>query len=161
MALPPLATVTELADWVGETISGDDKRAAAVVNAASTLVRAYTGRNWLDPSDSSRIDPNVPDAVPTVALAVAARAWVRGGDIESTTETAGPYSETRRYVGDGSSLYLTKTDKLMLAEYRAAGTHGGISTLSTTRGEDERTEFYPVDGSAYPFPLYASDEGLL
>lgn len=160
MALPPLAAVSDLADWVGETITDDDKRAAAVVNAASALVRAYTGQDWLSPTDSSQLG-EVPDAVHTVTLSVAGRAWTRGGDIESTSETAGPFSETKRYVGDGSSLYLTKTDKLMLNEHRAVGRHGGIGTLSTTRGEDERTEFYPVEGSAYPFPLYASDEGLL
>lgn len=156
MALPPLATVTDLAGWVGDTIADADARALAVLRAASALVRAYTGQDWLDATDPTVADP--PDAVHVVTLAVAGRAWQRPGDVESTTETAGPFGETRRYVGDGGSLYLTKTDKLMLAPHRTRTT--GVSVLSTTRGEEPHAAWYPVEGTTMPFPLYAADESL-
>ncbi len=156
MALPPLVAVTELANWLGETIATTDARAAAVVNAASSLVRAYTAQDWLDETDPTRLGV-VPDAVHDVTLAVAGRAWQRSGDVESTSETAGPFGETKRYVGDGGALYLTKTDKLMLNAHRAS-TAGGIGVLSTTRAESSDTVYYPVAGAEYPFPLYASGD---
>lgn len=159
MALPPLASVPELAAWVGETIAPDDGRAVAVVNAASSLVRAYTGQDWLDTTDPSKLGA-VPDAVHDVTLAVAGRAWQRPGDVESTSETAGPFGETKRYVGDGGSLYLTKTDKLMLRAH-VASVHAGIGVISTTRAEGDETVWYPVEGTAYPYPLYASGDELL
>lgn len=160
MALPSLASVSDLADWLGETIAEGDKRAAAVLQAASTLVRAYTGKDWLSSTDSSQLVDPIPDAVHTVTLAVAGRAWLRPGDFESTTETAGPFGETKRYVGDGSSLYLTKTEKLML-RVDSVTTTRGIGVLSTTRGEDIQTVYVPVEGTETPFPMYASDDPSL
>lgn len=155
MALPPLVTVDDLSDWLGETIPADDARAGAVLSAASALVRAYTEQEWLSATDPTTVD--VPDAVHAVTLAVAGRAWRRSGDVENTTETAGPFSYTQRFGGDGGGLYLTKTEKMMLRAHRVS--QSSISVLSTTRGEtDIDTVYVPAVGTDSVFPWLTTDD---
>src|SRR5262245_5004076 len=103
--LPPLASVEDLAAWLGLEIAVDDPRAAEVLNAASTLVRSYTEDDWTEPdSDPVELVDDLPDSVHTVTVQVAARAWQRPGDVESATQTAGPFGQTSRYFGDGGGL---------------------------------------------------------
>lgn len=155
--LPPLATVPELATWLGITLDNDDPRAMAVLDAASTLVRAYTENDWLVDNEAQVYGPNDVDApaeVHTVTLSVAGRAWQRPDDVESSTEAAGPYSYTRRYTGETGALYLTSTEKMMLARHRKSV--AGLAVLSTTRGDEyDLTGWVPVEGAEYPFPWYA------
>ena len=157
MAQPPLANATDLADWLGETIAEGDSRAAAVLSAASALVREYTMQSWLDATDSSKLG-DVPDAVHAVTLAVAGRAWRRAGDVDTSTEQAGPFAYTQRFGGDGGGLYLTATDKLMLRAHRVSQPYG-VGVLSTTRGEDgDSTIYVPVSESDAVFPWYDAND---
>lgn len=155
MALPPLASVSDLADWLDETIADDDKRAAAVLSAASSLVRAYTEADFIDADGEA----DVPDAVQTVTVTVAGRAWKRApDDVKNRYEQAGPWQQSFTYGGDGGGLYLTKTDKLLLRAYRG-GVQSGIGVISTTRADRyDGTVYVPVEGTTAQFPWYdASD----
>lgn len=160
MALPPLASVPDLAAWLGETIAPDDARAAAVLSAASTLVRAYTGQDWID-ADTGELVADVPDAVHAVTLAVAGRAWRRSADdVKNQYEQTGPWQRSFSYGGDGGGLYLTATDKLMLRAYREQ--QQSIGVLSTTRGDGYlHTVYVPVEGTDSVFPWYDADDPAL
>src|SRR5690606_467409 len=48
MALPPLATLEELADEVDDDAVLTSRRAPRLLARASALVRAYTGQTWVD-----------------------------------------------------------------------------------------------------------------
>lgn len=113
MALPPLVAVADLAAWVGEDfIDDDDPRAAAVVAAASALVRAETGRTWVDDLDALT---DVPDEVKTVTTQVAARVWRNpAGFVQDTT---GPFTVRYPEIA-GQGLYLTDTERSILSRYR-------------------------------------------
>src|SRR5699024_3730364 len=74
-AQTPLATVSDLADWLGEPISEavDVKRAESVLRGASVLVRTFTDKTWL--TDAGFVDPDLPEAVSAVTIQVAARGY--------------------------------------------------------------------------------------
>lgn len=130
MALPPLATVVNLSDWIGEPIveEEDVKRAGAVLRAASTLVRAFTGARW---ADESGMLGDVPDGVNDVVLAVAGRGYTNpeGWSGERQDDWGG----SGRKVEE-AGLYLTASERLVLDQHRPAKV-SGIGFLATTRVE--------------------------
>lgn len=155
MALPPLAEVSDLAAWIGVTLDDADPRAGAVLSAASTLVRSYCGQTFVD--ESGQLVLPVPDAVELVTVQVAARCFqgpTNGANYSQ--EQTGPFLHSQRFAGDGGGLYLTKADKLMLADHRAAGEVSGLAVLPTTRGEVRADQFLPVEGSE-PMPFLPAD----
>lgn len=151
MAAPAtLAGVDELADWIGEPIpenSTESKRALLCLRIASALVRAESGRTWVG-SDGLLID-DVPEDAVMVTLYCAGRvfdnreAQIRGGIDDSDGG----------WKVDESGAYLTASEKRMLSTF-ARSAHGGIGTISTTRGEPAcATGMVPAEGGP-PFPWY-------
>jgi hypothetical protein len=126
----PLATVGELADWIGEPLTKpqDQARAALCLRAASAAVRAYTRRNWLDEQTGELAV--IPDAVAMVTMAAASRTYLNP---EAETTTRLDDAQQSRLVGE-AGVYLTASEKQTLEQYKQSRRFGGISTISTTRG---------------------------
>lgn len=158
MALPSLATVSDLAAWVGRDIPESDPRAGAVLSHASTRVRTFARQTWTDDADALT---DVPDIVRDVTVRVAARAWRNPEDLDSVTLDDG----TKRW-GSVRGLVLTDEDREDLREYLPGnGTAlSGFGVIATNRGE-------PVNGTLYvptapepsgePFPWYDADDPLV
>lgn len=151
MALPPLASVADLANLLHTplTAPADDARAASLLVASSSLVRAESGSPWVDSNGDLVWDETtdsrlllVQEVLTSVALAAAARAWNNPDGGTSRTETLGPYTETVRYSEDAAGVYLTDDEQRAIARavaaYRGSGSPG-LWTLATTR-EDVETD---------------------
>lgn len=141
MANLPFATVRDLADWVGQDITADDRRAQALLIAASVRVRTYVGSTttdkWDDTGDPSAPPVPIPDVVTSVTVQVAARVWINPQGL--TTEANDDY--TRRWSDEAKGgIYLTKEEQADLNDVKPSG-RGGLSTISTTRGEDELDQY--------------------
>lgn len=155
MALPPLAQVSDLAAWVGQTIESADPRAGAVLSAASALVRGYTKKTWVDENGELA---GVPEDASAVVVQVAARAWLNPNP-NLKNWNKGPFAEG--YFDAASlGLYLSAADKDALADYRETGASTGLGTIGITRGDvGYDTAYVPTAPapSGYPFPWYAAD----
>ena len=152
MASLPFATIDALAAWVGQTITPDDSRAAAVLSAASVLVRSEIGRD----SDGAYVSEGwatVPEDVAQVVVQVAARVWFNPQGLVS--DAIDDYS--RRWDGVGESgVYLTRGERDILSAYRSSAPKG-LWTLGTTRGDDYADQYLDVtnasDGSVQSEPM--------
>lgn len=130
-ALPPLATVDNLADWIGEAIeadSADAKRAEGVLRMASTLVRNETGRKWL--TETGTVVSDLPDDVNLVVCQSAARAYLNPEHLEQR-RIDDAYGAMRVQE---AGVYLTPSERSLLQQF-AGDPFGGIGTISTTRGD--------------------------
>lgn len=145
MAVLPYASVADLAAWVGQDIDAGDKRARALLVAASIRVRTYVGVSvadkWDDYGEPAPVDPvPIPDVVTSVVVQVAARPWINPQGL--TTEANDDY--TRRFGDDAKGgIYLTTDEQSDLNDVKPTG-RGGLSTISTTRGEDELDQYLPT-----------------
>ena len=146
-----LASVSELADWLGESIeatSPEGKRAALCLRAASALVRKESGRTWL--TDAGELVDPLPEDVRMVTLYCAARVFDN-----RTAQTRGgvdDYSESWKV--DEAGAYLTASEKRMLAPFRGASM-GGLGIVSTTRRETPVFNgWVPTDTPGVYFPWY-------
>lgn len=76
MALPPLADFAEFEAWYPTSI-GNRARAEAILVAASTLIRARTGRVWVDADGEveADIDEVQRETARSVCLAVTSRVY--------------------------------------------------------------------------------------
>lgn len=128
MALPPLATVDELAVWLGVDITNED-RAEAILVAASTLIRTHTGRIWVDADGDPEADadPVKLDAVNTVCLSVAGRVYTNPDGTKQ--ESIDGYSNT---VADWAAFGLSLTDD---EKAMVGGSSVGIPGLGSIRVE--------------------------
>lgn len=150
MAEQTLATVAELADWIGEPIvddSAEAKRAELCLRAASALVRSESGRTWLD--DAGLLG-DVPDNVRMVTLYCASRVFDnREGQNRWNVDDAGG-----GWKVEEAGAYLTASEKEMLSGY-AQRRHRGLGTVSTTRGDlaGPVTGWVPTQDGP-PFPWY-------
>lgn len=128
MALPPLASVTNLSDWIGEPIAEEEdrKRAEGVLRLASALVRAFVGTRWY--TDTGDLT-DVPEGVADVTLAVAARGYTNPEGW--TGERQDDWGGSGRKVEE-AGLYLTASEKVILDEHRPAKV-SGLGVVATTR----------------------------
>jgi len=144
VAPAPLASVTDLAEYLGESFaetSAEGKRAAWALRMASALVRAEVGVTWLEPDGS--LSPSVPEDAVLVTLAAAGRAFVNPKGLEQASEGIDDYNFREQYAEVG--VYLTATERSLLG--RLAETYaGGIGTVTVERG-DLNPEFCWDDGS--------------
>lgn len=125
MTLPALAGLTELRNRLGVDID-DPIQALALLDYASSLVRAYTRRSFVD--DDGNLD--APDGPRQVTVEAVARAVTNPAGV--TQDTAGPF--TVSYGSDAAQrVYLTRADKAILGPVG----RGGLQVLSTTRGHIE------------------------
>jgi hypothetical protein len=147
MALPPLISTDDLGTWMGVVVADED-RAEAIISAASTLVRTYAGRMWVDAAGEPEEDLTETqlDAVYTVVKLVAERVWNNPRGI--TQESTGPFSRSvAAWAAHG--MVLTADEKAMLG-----GTgQDGIPGLSSIR------VVAPVMATATRhFPFWDDDE---
>lgn len=146
-----LATVEELADWLGEAIIADSveaKRAAMCLRAASALVRKESGRTWLA-EDGGLVNP-LPEDVKMVTLYCASRVF----DNRNAQTRGGVDDYTEGWKVDESGAYLTASERRMLAPFRQAAA-GGLGTVSTTRREAPVTSgWVPTPTPDVFFPWY-------
>lgn len=132
MALPAFATVEDLSGWIGESItdSNDILRAQGVLRLASSLVRRETHKTWMA-DDGSTLVAQIPEELQLVTCAVAARGYTNP---EAATGDAIDDAQITGRVVDEAGLYLTDSEKRVLATY-SASSNRGLSTVTTTRGE--------------------------
>jgi hypothetical protein len=122
MVLPSLASVDDLKAWQGSPV--DLVRASAVLAAASTLIRAHTGRVWVDADGPEDVSETAAAVVRTVCVMVADRVY-RNPEM-ATQQTSGPFSMS---VSEWASrgLVLTPDERALLAT--AAGRVPGLSSV--------------------------------
>ena len=147
----PLASVEELADWLGESIPVDsieDKRAAMCLRAASALVRKESGRTWLA-EDGTLVNP-LPEDVKMVTLYCASRVF----DNRNAQTRGGVDDYSEGWKVDEAGAYLTASERRMLAPFQTSG-FGGLGVVSTTRVEPRTTSgWVPTDTPDVFFPWY-------
>ena len=145
-ALPPLAKVEQLADWIGEPIpedSLDGKRAAAVLRLTSSLVRAYTERTW--------DEGLVPDGVQDVVLQASGRVFTNPEGWGN--ERLDDWGAGQRPIEEWG-VYLTASEKSILDQHRKRKV-SGIGAISTYRNPrpDPLAGFVPTpDGPPIHWP---------
>ena len=139
-----LADTSALETWLGVSFSGSEEtRAAAVLDAVSSLVRSEAGRTWEGET--------VPDDIATVVVQVAARVFNNPDGYTSERIDDYSYQVAANQVG----LYLTPGEARIVGRYRAQPR--GLWSLATTRDDSAAdTAYVPVIGGP-PFPWYASD----
>lgn len=133
--LTPFAKVEDLADWLGETIeesSADYKRAKGALRMASALVRTETGKDWTN--GQGGIEESIPEALELVTLQSAARGFMNPRGQTSDNESIDDYITGGRFLVEESGIYLTSSERSMLAPL-SGRRFGGIGTVSRTRGE--------------------------
>lgn len=133
MALPSIASTTDLAEWLGLEFaaeSADEGRAETVLAHASAAVRVEARRQWVD--EEGALD-GVPEGIPELVVQIAARMWANPTGAEQ--QTTGPFA--RRNLAN--TLTDAEKDAVHAAVRADEGTTstGGLWTLSTTRGELE------------------------
>lgn len=113
--MDPLATLDDLESFLGADL--DHQRGAVVLELASSRVRTAAAQTWATPE-------SVPATARVVTLQLAARLYANPtGDTQVVT---GPFSVSR-------TVGLTSDELIGLAALRPTG---GLSTLTTTRGDD-------------------------
>lgn len=146
-----LATVTELADWIGEAIeveSVEGRRAAMCLRAASALVRKESGRTWL--TDAGVLEDPIPDDVKMVTVYCASRIYDNRN--AQTRAAVDDYQEGWRV--DEAGAYLTASERRQLAPFRTSAI-GGLGVVATTRTPTPGyTGFVPTDTPNVEFPWY-------
>lgn len=155
MALPPLAEVQDLADWVGEDLSDDTPRVEAWIRGASSLVRAAAKQTWTEVNgDDEVVLTAVPDEIHTVVLQCVERKWRNPAGI--TQDTAGPLTE-RFSERAAEGLFLTEAETAVCRRYAPTS---GVWTQPVTRDPDDEdsTLTVPVEGDDDPFPWFVSGD---
>lgn len=126
MAAAPLASVEDLAGWLGEDISepADVKRAGWLLRRASSLVNEEADR-----IRSPWTVDDVPPGVQEIVLSCASRAY--DNPEGWTGERLDDWMGTGKKV-DEAGLFLTATERRALLAYQPSGP-SGIGILRTTR----------------------------
>lgn len=123
MTLPALADLEAFeARCPRELSDADETRAQALIDDASTKVRAVTGRTWLDDDDEVDADPEVV----RIVLAAALRAFLNPGGL--TSEVAGNWSGY--YADGGVGIVLTDAE---IDSLRAIVGASGIQSIVADR----------------------------
>lgn len=143
-----LASVSDLADWLGEPIGSDTpdgKRAAMCLRVASALVRKESGRTWL--TEAGGVDDPLPEDVFLITLYCASRVF----DNRSAQTRGGLDDYSESWKVDEAGAYLTDTERRTLSGFR--GGSGPLGVVSTTRGERHGPSgWVPTDTPGVFFP---------
>ena len=129
MALPSLVSFDDFSSWEAEPVL-NEPRATAILAAASTLVRAHTGRVWVDASGEEDVSEVALAVARHVVTTVASRVY--NNPLGDESETVGPFS---RRVADWAALgaVLTDEEKAQLASAGAPSPPTGIPGLGSVR----------------------------
>lgn len=150
----PLADLADLEIRLRRGLEGTEAAAAeAAIDDASALIRAESGRSWLD--ENGDPDPRVSPIV----LAVALRAFRNPEGYSS--QTVGSWTGTVGGTGQdvASGVYLTSHERVQLRALMGAG---GLTSIPVVRPEElasDGTVYVPVDyatgaeetSTAFPF----------
>lgn len=120
-----LASVENLADFIGEPIpadSGEAKQATKLLEYASSLVEAYVGKPFPE--------GDVPPIAMNVTLAVASRGYTNFDGF--TSESVDDWRGSGRVVEE-AGLFLTSTEKKALDSLKTRKSPLGV--ISTYRGD--------------------------
>lgn len=146
-----LASVDDLADWIGESIpdqSAEARRATMCLRAASALVRKESGRTWL--TEAGELFDPLPEDVKMVTLYCASRVF----DNRNAQTRGGIDDYTEGWKVDEAGAYLTASEKRMLSAFRTTGSTG-LGVVSTTRRETPVVSgWVPTDTPDVYFPWY-------
>lgn len=143
MTLSPLASIDDLAVWLGQPAETlDSARAGMVLGVVSGVVRAEAGMTWEGLP--------VPEQIRGVAATVAARVY--RNPTNAQTRATGPFSVGGADVG---GIVLTPQEKDII--HAAAGQPRGLWSMGVTRNDPaDATDWVPtVDGPL--FPWYGGD----
>lgn len=146
----PLAEVSELADWLGETIvegTADHKRALLCLRMASTLVRSAAGQTWIA-GDGSLDSP--PEVAVMVTIYCASRVFEN-----REAQTRGAIDDlSESWKVEEAGAYLTASERRQLSSLR--GGVPGLSTVGTTRveGDVSTSGWVPTGTPDVEFPWY-------
>lgn len=147
-----LASVGDLADWLGEAIPTDSveaKRADLCLRAASALVRKESGRTWLG-DDGETLVADVPEDVRMVTLYCASRVF----DNRNAQTQGGLDDWQEGWKVDESGAYLTSSERRQLAPFKTSS-FGGLGTVPTTRLSAEPVSgWVPTNTPDVFFPWY-------
>jgi len=146
-----LASVEELADWLGESIdpsSVEGRRAALCLRAASALVRKESGRTWA--TETGSVAFGLPEEAKMVTLYCAGRIFDN-----PNAQTRGGLDDLQEgWKVDEAGAYLTASERRLLAPFRAVS-FGGLGVVSTTRVEPRAVSgWVPTDTPNVYFPWY-------
>ena len=136
---------------LADEVSGFAESAGLTIDEAATKLVYATSLVF---ADLHRVytQTDIPSGVRSVILTIAGRGAGHTDGVESATDTVGPFSYTSRYGGDGG-MYLTKSDRLVLAPFRLKS---GLSVVSTTRGDpDTFLSWVPTEPAGSLFPWIA------
>ena len=136
--LQPFASVSDLAEWLGEDIQPDStdwKRAERILAYASNKIRSYTGRVW------NNTDGTLPDDLPPIladiTVSCASRYYLNPtGETQWSKQIDDAMDGGSRKV-DESGLYLTASEKDELDRLvtDTSKVIGGITTVGSYRGD--------------------------
>lgn len=141
----PLAEVSDLEQWLGESIS-EDERAKAVLylTRASNLIRSFAG--------ASRVEAGgeVEDSAFTITLAVTSRVWVNPDGATQASDTTGSDTASRSWGPKGADgFYLTKSEK---EELRRPGNTLYVQPTTRVIDDEDDDSFVDVEGGS-PLPF--------
>lgn len=147
-----LASLEELSVRLGITLdagSSDGKRAQAALDDASSLIRLEGGQDWLVNDSGDELDPDMPEVISAITLAVAARGY-RNPDGKTQT-SVGDVSISYGRSGEGA-IYLTRSEARAV---RKASGLGGMTSVDLEVGDmSVRDPYYtPIFGAPFADPL--------
>lgn len=149
MALPSLATVAEFETWEQSRVTSRE-RATAILAAASTLIRAHTGRVWVDAGGEleAGVTEVQRETVRSVCLQVASRVY--NNPLGSTQQATGPFSRT---IAAWAAMGLSLTDEEKAQLPLSSAARPALWTQATTRCENDLPDIYlDVAGSTESIP---------
>ncbi len=143
----PLVSVADLSDWVGEPIEDDQdqRRAGRVLTYAQTLVLTYLNRETVPAGEE------LPPAVSNVILQVAARGYTN--PMSYANERLDDWGAGGAPVEE-MGMYLTATEKRLLAPYVAGVNRTGLGVVGTYRGDSGMPGGWVPTEDGAPIPWY-------
>lgn len=114
--LPAFASVDDLKARVPGGIEDDDQtRAQAVLNGASSLIRAEAGQSWVDEDGALALpsgeDAWKADALVFVCLGAALRSFLNPQNLTGESEAVDGYNHAEQFAIASPDVYLTKSER--------------------------------------------------
>lgn len=135
MPLPRLATVDGLEARLGTSLTGDDlRRAEAMLDDASALIRAEAGVTWLDAGGRLA---DVPELIASICMAVAYRAYKNPEGVAQSSVGDVSLSYGRTPPG---AVWLTPDERRQVR--RLGGGAPSIKTAQLVAPDDETTTYF-------------------
>lgn len=146
----PLAQLADLQALIPGWIDAEDEaRALALLDHASSLVRAHCGKTFTT-TDGSALAADLPAAVVTITLQCARRAFQNPDGVIATT-VAGYSERVAEQAAEG--LYLSEAERKILDRAIRGTSSGGLWVQPTTRGEEQVEPMFLIPTSTGGDPI--------